>query len=148
MVLKDLIANRDEDLEKKIEELISGRIHYGLDPHEIVFTFEGSSLSNMAKVLTYLVATLGWKYVDENFTLPSTKPADLAEALGIPGNTLRPILKKLTDKKLIKNTNGEYSIREANIANIERTLKDKTKSAAVRKKKSYKTSKAGKDINV
>ena len=143
MALKDLIIDQDEDLEKRIERLISGRICYGLDPHEIVFTFEGSSLSNLATVLMYLVAALGWKYVDENFSVPRTKPADLEEALGIPGNSLRPILKKLHDQNLIKRSNGEYFICVANLAYVERTLNDTTKTAVVKRKKFSKSVKNG-----
>ena len=143
MVLMDLVVDRDEDLEKKIEGLISGRIRYRLDPHEIVFTFEGSSLSNLAKVLTYLVAALGWKYVDENFSVPRTKPADLGEALGIPGNTLRPILKNLTDQNLIERSNGEYFIQVVNLVQVERTLKNKQRTTVTKKKKFSKSAKSG-----
>ncbi|SDT89359.1 hypothetical protein [Stappia sp. ES.058] len=122
MALKDLVADHDKITEERIEDIVSLYIRYDPQTKEIVFTPDGTSLSNENKVLVYLVGMLGWRYIlDENLD-PKTKPADLEVALGIAGGSLRPILKKLKDQHLLTVVGGHYAVRTANLEAIAKII--------------------------
>lgn len=122
MPLKDLVAKKSEIAESVIETIVSKHVRYYSDALEIGFTPEGAALSGENKVLVYLVALLGWRYVLEESPAVSTKPADLEKALGIPGGTLRPFLKKLKDAHLIASGDDGYSVREGNLEAVAATI--------------------------
>lgn len=115
MPLKDLAAKKSEIAESVIEAIVSKHIRYYTDTLEIGFTPEGAELSSENKVLVYLVALLGWRYVTESPPVISTKPADLEKVLGIAGGTLRPLLKNLKDAHLISPSAEGYSVRGGNL---------------------------------
>jgi hypothetical protein len=112
-----------------------------VDTLEIGFTPECASLNGESKVLIYLVAILGWQYVADSPPPISTKPADLEKALGIPGGTLRPLLKSLKDSHLITPSNEGYTIREGNLEAIAAVVNGDKKSS---QRKAVKPSKASK----
>ncbi|MEQ8387373.1 MAG: hypothetical protein RLP16_05425 [Alphaproteobacteria bacterium] len=133
MALKELISERGAIAEEMIEKIISPYVRYEIDPHEIVFTQDGFALDNVARILVYLVAVQGWKYVVDDDPDIETKPADLEEVLGIPGNTLRPALKKLKDANLITSNNASYAVKPSNLDAVKRAVEGE-KSVAARKK--------------
>ncbi len=116
MALKDLIVDSGAVIEAAIEEIISDYVKYEVDPHAIVFTPEGNSLGNSAKIIVYVAAVLGWAYVVDDPPSISTKPVDLEDAVGIKGGSLRPILKQLKDDHILARTDGHYSVRTSNLA--------------------------------
>jgi hypothetical protein len=118
MPLKDLVAKKSEIAESVIEAIVSKYVRYYIDTLEIGFTPEGADLSGGNKVLVYLVALVGWRYVAESPPVISTKPADLEKALGIAGGTLRPLLKNLKDTHLIAPSAEGYTVREGNLEAI------------------------------
>ena len=115
MALKDLVVDRGKITEEMVEKIIANFVRYELDPNAIVLTPEGTTLKNDAKILVYLVAVLGWQYVIGEEHQVDTRPAALEIALGIPGGTLRPILKKLKDAHLLTVNKGHYSIHPSNL---------------------------------
>jgi hypothetical protein len=118
MTLRDLVAKKSEIAESVIEAMVSKYVRYYTDTMEIGFTSAGSELGGENKVLVYLVALLGWRYVTESPPAITTKPADLERALGIAGGTLRPLLKSLKDAHLISPSAEGYSVREGNLEAI------------------------------
>jgi hypothetical protein len=76
MPLKDLVAKKSEIAEAVIEAIVSKYVRYYTDTLEIGFTPDGGGLSGEKKVLVYLVALLGWRYVTDSTPEVSTKPAD------------------------------------------------------------------------
>ena len=116
MALRDLIVDSGAVTEEAIEEIISAYVKYEVDPHAIVFTPKANALGNVEKVIVYFTAILGWKYVVDVPPPVSTKPADLEDAIGIAGGTLRPALKKLKDNNILSIADGHYSIRAPNLA--------------------------------
>ena len=122
MALKDLVYEHGKVAEEMIEKIISGLANYELNPNAIVFTSKGTSLNNVEKVLIYLTATLGWQYVANDDYRPDTKPADLETALGIPGGTLRPTLKKMKDSHLLTVVNGHYSIHPSKLGAVAQAI--------------------------
>ena len=115
MALKELVADANQLTEKAIEGIVAPYVHYDPSSYSVVFTPSGASLANVQKVLVYVVALLGWKYVVDEVQPVHTKPADLESALGISGGTLRPILKKLKDNHLITAQDGHYNAQPANM---------------------------------
>jgi hypothetical protein len=118
MPLKDLVAKKSEIAESVIEAIVSKYVRYYTDSLEIGFTPDGAGLSGENKVLVYLVALLGWRYVTDKPPAVSTKPADLEKVLGIAGGSLRPFLKNLKDAHLIAPSDAGYSVREGNLQAI------------------------------
>ncbi len=125
MALKDLIVDSGKVTEAALEEIISGYVKYELNPCAIVFTPEGSALGNMEKVIVYCASILGWRYAVDDPPSVSTKPADLEDILGIPGGTLRPLLKRLKDNHILAVSEGHYSIRPSNLAAAGRIVSGK-----------------------
>jgi len=129
MPLKDLVANKSEIAEAVIEAIVSKYVRYYTDTFEIGFTPSGAELGGEKRVLVYLVALLGWRYVTDKPPEISTKPADLEKALGIPGGTLRPMLKALKDAHLIAPGTRGYSVREGNLEAIGAAISGEKKPA-------------------
>lgn len=136
MALKDLVANKAALTEEAIEAIVTGYIRYYPDTGEIGFTPAGAELRNDQKVLLYLTAIHGWMHVTDDPPAIATRPADLEKVVGIPGGTLRPLLKSLKEAHLITSNNGAYTVREGNfdaIADIVRTnVKPPAKKRAAR----------------
>ena len=141
MTLKDLIAQKSEIAESAIEGIVAKYVRYYTDTLEVGFTPDGAALSGESRVLVYLVALVGWQYVTDSVPEISTKPADLEEVLGIPGGTLRPILKNLKDAHLIASSAKGYSAREGNLEAIAATISGEKKAV---KRKATPPPKAGK----
>ncbi len=134
MALKDLVADASKIDEEVIEGIVADYVRYDPTAFRIVFTPEGTVLKNELKLLVYLVAVVGWKYlVDEPVAVP-TKPVDLEVAVGISGGTLRPILKKLKDSHLVSANAGHYAVQTANLDAVRRaTSGEKVKLTKSRK---------------
>lgn len=122
MALKDLVADRGKLTEAAIEAIIGRYVRFDPDSLDVVLTPDGLRLNNDSKILVLLVAMAGWKYVVDEVGLIDTRPAALEQMTGIPGGTLRPILKKLKEAHLIVSTNDGYAIRAANLDAIGRIV--------------------------
>lgn len=122
MALKDLVADRSKITEEIIENIVADYVRYDPSMYEIVLTPSGIALGNDAKVLVMLVAIMGWEYVVDKVHALDTRPAALEALTGIPGGTLRPVLKKLKDAHLLAVDGGNYSVRVANLDAIRRAV--------------------------
>lgn len=157
MALKDLVADRGKITEEQIEKIVAKYVRYDPKTIEVIFTPESAKLNNDAKILLYLVAVTGWEFIADEQPNIRTNPQALEEILGIPGGTLRPILKRLKESHLVNVSNSNYSIRPANLEAIGKiidgeekvvkkskpsTAKAKTSSPKPDKEKSTESSKA------
>src|SRR3989344_7227183 len=95
MALQDLVINNKQISAELVENLLKGRVELIQEGKKVSLTKEGMSLSNKGKILLLLAGGKAWELLGGETW--SSSPGDMQEFLGIPGNTLRPILKELAD---------------------------------------------------
>jgi hypothetical protein len=132
VALKDLIADQTKVTEETIEKIISPYVRFDAASRRIVWIPRGRPIANDVKVLVFLVAVLGWRYVLDESQNVATKPADLERELGIAGGSLRPVLKKLKDSHLLTVADGHYRVQAANLDSIAATVAREVTMAAAK----------------
>jgi hypothetical protein len=133
MALKDLVASKASLAEGAIEEIVGDFARFDPDHRVIIFTPEAHELSRKAKVLIYLVALQGWPFVLDEPVPVDAKPGEIEEHTGIPGGTLRPMLKELKDRNVIIERGGRYSVRAAALRAIKEEIDGLSSSSRSRR---------------
>lgn len=94
-----------------------------IDSLEVRFTQEGELLTVREKLLVYMLTrkalVMGNKLDEE-----AIAPIELEKATNISGGTIRPVLRKLVDEKLIREENG-YLIPNSRIKDVSKILNKK-----------------------
>src|SRR3989338_5656499 len=98
MALQDLVINNKQISSELVENLLKNRVELIQEGKKVNLTKEGMRLSNKGRILLFLTGGKAWELLDVDAW--SSTPGDMQEFLGIPGNTLRPILKDLADSFL------------------------------------------------
>lgn len=124
MSLQDLVINNKQISTELLEGLLKDRVELIQEDKKVNLTKKGIQLPNRGKILLFLTGGKAWEFLDG--AAWTTSPNDMQEYVGIPGNTLRPILKELTDNFLVKNENGKYQILPKGIYELETMLEKKT----------------------
>jgi hypothetical protein len=122
MALKDLIAKKGALDEAAIERIVESYVQYDIDAKDVRFTPAFAGLSNKAKILVYLVALQGWRFVTDEPMPSDARPADIEAATGIPGGSLRPVLRGLSENHHVSEKNSRYSVRGTSFPVIEAEL--------------------------
>ncbi len=122
MALKDLVAARGAEDEAAIERIVSAYVRYDVETRSIHFTPSFSSLSNRQKILVYLVALQGWRFVIDEAMPSEARPTEIEDATEIAGGSLRPTLGALRDSRMVVERNSHYSVRGVNFPAIEAEL--------------------------
>jgi len=122
MALKDLVAEKGALDEAAIERIVGPYVRYDIEAQEVTFMPAFASLANKAKILVYLVALQGWKFVTDEPMDADARPSDIEAATGIPGGSLRPTLRGLCDAHLLTERDSRYSVRGTTFPLIEAEL--------------------------
>lgn len=117
MALQDLVINNQQISTEIIEGLLKGRVDLIQEGRMVHLTKEGMRFPNKAKILLFLAGGKAWELLDGEGW--NSLPGVMEEILGIPGNTLRPILKELADNFLVKSEKGKYQILSKGIYELE-----------------------------
>ena len=120
MALQDLVMNNKQISADLVENLLKGRVELIQEGKKVILTKDGMRLPNRSKILLFLVGGKAWELLDGDGW--SSSPSVMEEVLGIPGNTLRPILKSFTDSFLVKSEKGKYQILSKGIYEFETIL--------------------------
>jgi hypothetical protein len=131
VALKDLIADKGALDEATIERIVGPYLRYDVETQELSFLQPFAGLSNKAKILVYLVGLQGWKFVTDDTVATDARPADIETATGIPGGSLRPILRGLCDNHVLSERGSRYSVRGTSLRVIEAELKGNREGTAV-----------------
>jgi hypothetical protein len=109
MAIKDLVVKSNEVGEEATEKIILPYVNY-TDKGELIFNEAFYALSADEKISIALVAKEGWRYVPENEKLAGgMKNEEIEKVTFLPGNTVRPTVKKLRDESKIKTEKGVHS---------------------------------------
>lgn len=122
MALKELVADQIKVDESQIEAIVADFIRYDPSAYSIVWLPKGRALNNEGRILVYLVAIMGWRYVVDDAKPVATNPNAIENSLGIKGGTLRPILSRLKDQNLLRQSDGNYEIQIINLDEVERMV--------------------------
>lgn len=136
MPLKDLLIDVNEHTEQLIEEIVTPYARYDNVNKRIVFLHGARELNVRSRILLYLCALRGWPFVSEEMTNEiEAKPVEIEKLTGIPGGSLRPLLKQLLDDHLIQYNDGKYSVSPIHLpqakAEILRNHTDKSTTSDV-----------------
>lgn len=129
MALKDLVASTSALTEETVEAIVGNFVRYDLDETELVLLPEFMRLSNSHKILVFLSALHGWRFIVEGDTSVSMKPSELEDKTGIPGGSLRPALRNLTQQRLLADKDGAYLAKPASLGSIRKEIEDRDSSA-------------------
>jgi hypothetical protein len=122
MALKDLITDKGALDEAAIERIVGSYARYDVEAKEITFMPAFAALSNRAKILVYLVALLGWKFVTDDPIPSDARPADIEITTGIAGGSLRPTLRGLCESHVLSERDSRYAVRGTSLPGIEAEL--------------------------
>lgn len=124
MTLKDLIITKQQISEALVENVLKGRVELIQDGNEILLTKESINFPNKIKILLFLAGGKAWELLD-SISL-SFSPGEIGVKLSIPGNSLRPLLRELSNSFLVGNDKGRYQITPKGVYELERMLKTTT----------------------
>lgn len=125
MGLKDLVVDQETIEEELIENLVSPHVRYDPKQSLIVFIDTGpSSLDVSQKIVLYLLALKGWKFIEGGKNIASkATPKQMSESIGENGSTVRNHLQTLKrDGVVYKTASGEYTILPQSVHKIRKFL--------------------------
>lgn len=108
MPIQDLLVKSSEIGEATMEKILKPYVQY-VDNGEISFTPAFFELKSDDKIGIALVAKDGWRFIagKENYA-GGMKNEELEKFTILPGNTVRPAIKRLRDKNLIRTEKGVH----------------------------------------
>jgi hypothetical protein len=133
MALKDHTIDSSKVSEELIEAIITERVKYDPAKETVVLLPATRGLTNDRKILVYLAALQGWRFlVKENPPHENASPAEITRATGVPGGSVRPLLRGLEDRKILLATKGRYEVPAHNLGRVRDIITGKDALSAVR----------------
>jgi hypothetical protein len=119
MALKHHTIDSSKISEELIEAIISERVKYDPAKETVVLLPATRGLTNDRKILVYLAALQGWRFlVKENSPHENASPLEISRVTGIPGGSVRPLLRGLEDRKILIATKGRYEVPAHNLGRV------------------------------
>jgi len=123
MPLKDLTTEKAKVTEQKLESILKDYVRWDPRGEEIILLPSSAHLRNTQRVLVYLLARKGWQFIlTTKGPEEAVKPGHIEKGTGIPGGTLRPILKTLKEGKTVVCVSGRYMVPDHNIDAVGRDI--------------------------
>ena len=112
MSLKRLLVSEQQLTEEILDQLLSDYVRLVHETRRVTLTPAGGALTGRAKVVLVLAAQHAWRFLAPDEEQDTSLPIrEIEQLTGLPGNTLRPILKDLTDRRLLESTGkGVYRL--------------------------------------
>ncbi len=112
MSLRDLLVTEQKVTEEQLGRVLAGYVLLAEDTRRPILTPVGVRLPGRLKVLLVLATQHAWRFVRPGEERDTSLPiAAIAEFSGLPGNTLRPILKDLKDAHILESpATGTYRL--------------------------------------
>jgi len=109
MSISDLIVKESEVGEAAVEKLLKPYVQL-VDNGEISFNGAFFDLKADEKIAVALIAKSSWRFVKGKESYAGgMKNEELEKVTALPGNTVRPKIKELRDKLLIRTDSGIHS---------------------------------------
>lgn len=113
MSLKTLVVDIEQITEDILESVLSPYIRYDTSQRVILMTPESRSLDQKKKILIYLLAQKGWKFLlgsSEKIPTEGLQPAEIGKRLNL-GDSVRPAIRQLKDLGYVyRQQDGSYII--------------------------------------
>lgn len=120
MALKDHTIDSSKISEEQIETIISGHVKYDPSRKTVVLLPDTQKFSNEKRILLYLTALQGWKFVmSKEAPTVEASPQEVSQRTGIPGGSVRPILGALVDRGILGKQKGKYFMPPHNLGVVQ-----------------------------
>ena len=120
MPLRDLLVTEKAVTEELLESILSGYVKLAEDTRRAVLTPEGAKLPARARILLVLAARHAWRFVEPGAEQDLSLPlSEISEQTGLSGNTVRPTLKELKDKRIVESPRaGAYGLPPHSLSSV------------------------------
>ena len=108
--LEELLVSGKEINRGLVADLLQPFTRIDADTCEIIPTGVWRGLSNESKSLIYLLARKAMLALDLPIQVEGVTPQEIERATGVLGNSLRPVLRRLLDQRLIAKADGRYYV--------------------------------------
>ena len=145
MSLEDLIIDHKQISKELLEKLLVGRVELIKEDEGVNLTRISNNYSNKTRVLLYLCGKKAWEFLNSRGV--NTSIEELQKNLGIPGNTIRPILKELKDSYQVESEKGKYKILPKGIFELEKIIEHKSEGEKTNATKTKKADKSSRQVS-
>ena len=123
--LEELLVSSKDINRGLVADLLEPFTRIDADACEIVPTSSWPRLSNESKSLIYLLARKAMVALDLPVGTEGATPQEIERATGVLGNSLRPVLKRLLDQRLVHKADGRYYVPNHALENAKEYLKER-----------------------
>lgn len=125
MSIQDLVVKSAELGEAAVEQILKPYVRF-VDNGEISFDAPFFDLKSDDKISITLIAKDSWRYIPgkESFA-GGMKNEEIEKTTLLPGNTVRPVVKRLRDKMLITTEKGVHRSTAKLILAMQKKLQKK-----------------------
>lgn len=122
--LEKLFVDEETISEEILYDLLEPYIRFSKKTNEIIPTDNFINLKNELKILITLIAIKALFMLNKREN-DKVSPKELEKLTSLKGNTIRPILKRLYDQRIIlKDAKGKYFVPPTSISIIRNLLKE------------------------